>query len=201
MCSSDLGQDVGATINGITATSKGRTVSINTDYLDLSIELKAAGATALGTVNAFTINGGGAKFNLGPKVDITNEVSVGIKNVATRYLGDSTNGYLSSLASGQNNNVVDGNLTAAQAIVTSSIGLVSSIRGRLGAFQKNVIGATVRSLGVALENTSAAESAIRDTDFAAQTAELTRSQILVSAATNTLALANNSPQSVLKLLG
>lgn len=196
----DIGQDVGATINGITATSKGRKVSVNTDYLDLSIELKAVGATALGTINALTINGGGAKFNLGPKVDITNEVSVGIKNVATRYLGDSSNGFLSSLASGQSNNVVDGNLTNAQAIVSSSISQVSSVRGRLGAFQKNVIGATINSLNVALENTSSAESAIRDTDFAATTAELTRSQILVSAATNVLSLANSAPQSVLRLL-
>ena len=75
------------------------------------------------------------------------------------------------------------------------------MRGRLGAFQKNVVGASIRSLGVALENTSAAESAIRDTDFASSTANLTRSQILVNAATNVLAIANAQPQSVLALLG
>ncbi|MCC7204329.1 MAG: flagellin, partial [Phycisphaeraceae bacterium] len=40
-----------------------------------------------------------------------------------------------------------------------------------------------------------------DTDFAAETAEMTRAQILVSAATNTLAIANNRPSSVLQLLG
>ncbi|MEN8195525.1 MAG: hypothetical protein ABFS30_03305, partial [Pseudomonadota bacterium] len=38
---------------------------------------------------------------------------------------------------------------------------ISSLRGRLGAFQKNIVGATIRSLGDALENTSAAESSIR----------------------------------------
>jgi flagellin len=52
-----------------------------------------------------------------------------------------------------------------------------------------------------VENTAAAQSVIRDSDFAAETASLTRSQILVSAATNTLGLANQSPQSVLQLLG
>ena len=81
---------------------------------------------------------------------------------------------------------------------------VSSARGakRLPRpWMRNVIGSTINSLGVALENTSAAESAIRDTDFASQTAEMTRSQILVSAATNVLAIANSQPQSVLQLLG
>jgi len=58
----------------------------------------------------------------------------------------------------------------------------------------------VSSLGVALENASAAESAIRDTDFAEETANLTRSQILSQAATTVLAQANASPQAVLSLL-
>ena len=53
---------------------------------------------------------------------------------------------------------------------------------------------------MALENTSAAESAIRDTDFAQETAELTRSQILVQAATNSLSIANSNPQNALALL-
>ena len=201
----DLGQDLGAIINGIVATAQGRTARINTDFLDLSITLSAAsgtpGAQTLGSFTAFTITGGGAKFNLGPNVDILNQVSVGIKNVATRNLGDVTNGYLNTLASGQANNVVTGNLETAQKIVNSSIDQLTALRGRLGAFQKNIVGATIRSLGVSLENTSAAESNIRDTDFAKETASLTRSQILVNAATNVLSLANNQPQSVLQLLG
>ena len=77
---------------------------------------------------------------------------------------------------------------------------MSQLRGRLGAFQKFTIGATVNSLGVAYENASAAESAIRDTDFAEETANLTRSQILAQAATTVLAQANSSPQNALALL-
>ena len=71
----------------------------------------------------------------------------------------------------------------------------------MGAFQKNVVGATIRILGVNIENTAAAQSVIRDADFAAETANLTRSQILVSASTNILSLANSQPQSALQLLG
>ena len=88
-----------------------------------------------------------------------------------------------------------------QTIVDNAIRQVSGIRGRLGAFQTNVVAATVNSLGIALENTAAAESTIRDTDFAAETASLTRQQILAQAATQSLSLANAQPQAVLSLLG
>ena len=197
----DTGQDVSAIVNGIIATATGKVARINTDFLDVSIELTTTGAQALGTISAFTITGGGAKFNLGPSVDITNQVSVGIENVATRFLGNLTDGYVDDLASGKSSNLATGNLERGQKIIDAAIEQVSALRGRLGAFQKNVVGASIRSLGVALENTSAAESAIRDTDFASSTANLTRSQILVNAATNVLAIANAQPQSVLALLG
>jgi flagellin len=73
------------------------------------------------------------------------------------------------------------------------------LRGRLGAFQTFTIGSTVNSLGVAFENVSAAESAITDTDFASETSNLTRDQILSTAATTVLQQANAQPQNVLKL--
>jgi flagellin len=197
----DDGQDVGATINGVAATSRGTTARIASDFLDVEIDLTVGGSQALGAIDAVTITGGGANFNLGPNVDIGNQVSIGISSVASRNLGTTLDGFLSSLASGQDNNVVDGDLTQAQKIVNESVKEVSTLRGRLGAFQKNTVGATIRSLGVALENTSAAESAIRDTDFAKETAELTRSQILVQAATQALGIANSQPQNALSLLG
>ncbi len=197
----DAGQDVSAIINGITATANGKVAKINTDFLDLEIELTTAGAQAQANISAFTISGGGAKFNLGPNVDIANQVSLGIENVAARNVGKNGTGFLDDLGAGKTLNVVDGNLEDAQEVVSAAIDQVSKLRGRLGAFQKNVVGATIRSLGIALENTSAAESSIRNTDFAAETAELTRSQILINAATSVLSIANQQPQSVLALLG
>ncbi len=197
----DAGRDVALAINGLSTTAKGAEVRINTDFLDLAITLSEAGAQNLSTYTAFTITGGGAQFNLGPKVDITNQVSIGIENVTTRNLGHTSVGFLDDLGSGKTSNLVDGDLETAQKIVDHSIAQVSDLRGRLGAFQRNVVATTIRSLGVALENTSAAESSIRDTDFAAETASLTRSQILVQAATNVLGIANANPQNVLSLLG
>jgi hypothetical protein len=74
------------------------------------------------------------------------------------------------------------------------------LRGRLGAFEKNTLDTNVNSLSVALENVTASESTIRDADFAAETAALTRAQILTQAGTSVLATANSTPQSVLSLL-
>ncbi len=69
----DEGQDVGAVINGVAATSDGKTARIATDFLDVELDLSDAGATTLGNINAVTIDGGGANFNLGPNVDIGNQ--------------------------------------------------------------------------------------------------------------------------------
>ena len=66
--------------------------------------------------------------------------------------------------------------------------------------KRNTLQTAARSQAVALENLTASESQIRDADFAAETAALTRSQILVSAGTSTLAIANSTAQSVLALL-
>ena len=98
-------------------------------------------------------------------------------------------------------NVIDGDLTKAQQVIDAATKGVAVQRGRLGAFQKNVVGSTINSLNVALENISAAESTIRDADFAKETADLTRYQVLQAAATNVLSIANSQPQNALRLLG
>jgi flagellin len=140
-------------------------------------------------------------FNLAPSVNLASKVSLGIETTTTGNLGDNIDGFLSALKSGGTANVLNGNLTNAQKIVDNAIKQVSSLRGRLGAFTKNVVGATINNLGVTLENTAAAESVIRDTDFAVETASLTRQQIMTQAATQALAIANVQPQQVLSLLG
>lgn len=201
----DEGQNVDGTINGIAAVGDGNSLSVNTDFLNVDITLDTTGtinSQTLGGGTAFTINGGGADFQLGSNVSIGDKVSIGVGDVATRKLGTEALGFLDELGSGQAFNVVDGNdLNTAQRIVDEAIEQVSSTRGRLGAFQKNVVGATIRSLGVAVENSAAANSLIVDADFASETASLTRNQILSSAAQNTLSLANQQPQAALQLLG
>ncbi len=87
----------------------------------------------------------------------------------------------------------------ALTIVDAAIAQVSDQRARFGALQ-NRFGSTVRNLETSVENLSAARSRIQDADFAKETAELTRTQILQQAGTSMLAQANQIPQNVLSLL-
>ncbi|HZN68347.1 MAG TPA: flagellin [Tepidisphaeraceae bacterium] len=200
----DAGTDAVVKVNGAAAEASGINITYRTNNLDMEFDLSTFNGTTNGLNNGltktFTITGGGANFSLGSKVTEGEKISIGIQSVSTSSLGDGAVGYLSTLASGGANNLSSGNLVQAQKIVDKAVKQVSQLRGRLGAFQKFTIGSTVNSLGVAYENASAAESAIRDTDFAEETAKLTRSQILVSAATTVLAQANASPQAALNLL-
>ena len=84
--------------------------------------------------------------------------------------------------------------------IDSAIKMVSTARGDLGALQ-NRFEHTIKSVNVSVENLSASESRIRDTDMASEMVQFTRGQILSQAGTSMLAQANQIPQSVLKLLG
>jgi len=93
-----------------------------------------------------------------------------------------------------------GGASTALATIDSAIKTIDSKRADLGALQ-NRFQSTIRNLSNVVENVSAARSRIRDTDFAKETAELTRAQILQQASTTVLAQANTRPQSALSLLG
>lgn len=90
--------------------------------------------------------------------------------------------------------------SAAIASIDSAIKTIDSTRADLGALQ-NRFQSTIRNLSNIVENVSAARSRIRDTDFAKETAELTRSQIMQQASTTILSQANQRPQAALSLLG
>jgi flagellin len=97
--------------------------------------------------------------------------------------------------------ITDGSNKARTAITTidAALASVASERASLGAFQSQ-LESTVRNLANVAENTSAAAGRIMDTDYAAETANLTKAQILQQAATSILAQANAQPQAVLSLL-
>jgi len=89
---------------------------------------------------------------------------------------------------------------AALGVLDAAIDGVASQRADLGAVQNRLV-STVSNLQSVSENLSAAKSRIEDADFAAETAELTRAQIIQQAGVAMLAQANTSPQAVLSLLG
>ena len=88
---------------------------------------------------------------------------------------------------------------SAIAIADGALSQITSIRGDLGAVQ-NRFESTISNLSATAENLNAARSRIRDTDFAQETANLTRNQILQQAGVAMLAQANSLPQLVLSLL-
>ena len=90
--------------------------------------------------------------------------------------------------------------SAAITAIDTAISIVGGTRAELGAVQ-NRFQSTIRNLSNIAENVAGARSRIRDTDFAVETAELTRNQIIQQAGTTILGQANQRPQAALSLLG
>jgi flagellin len=188
------GSDIAATVNGVNASGNGNTLSLNTATLDLTLSVTAGSSADID----FSITGGGALFQLGPDVVSNQQARLGIQSVNTARLGGAS-GRLFGLASG-GTAALAADPTTAAAIVEEAINQVTGLRGRLGAFQKTTLESNLVSLNDTLVNLTDAESAIRDADFAEETAQLTRAQILVQSGTSVLQIANQNPQNVLALL-
>ena len=189
-----VGTDISATVNGVEADGVANTLSINTSTLDLSLTVDAGSSTNF----SFNITGGGATFQLGADVTSTQQASIGIASVSTGQLGGAS-GRLYELGSGQAKSLTN-DVGGAADVIDEVINKVTSVRGRLGAFQSTTLESNLVSLNETAANLQEAESSIRDADFAAESANLTRAQILVQSGTNVLALANQNPQNVLALL-
>lgn len=190
----DTGSDIIATVNGVEASGDANTLRINTSTLDLEITVDDGSNTNF----SFSITGGGAKFQLGPDVTSNQQARLGIGSVSTGQIGGAS-GRLYELGSGQAKSLTD-DVTGAAKIIDEVINKVTSLRGRLGAFQSTTLESNLVSLNDTKANLQEAESSIRDADFAEESARLTRAQILVQSGTNVLSLANQNPQNVLALL-
>lgn len=205
---SDKGADAVGSINGQSFAGDGLRAVLKTANLD--IELTFGESITDGTFTTFNIDSGGAKFQLGIEINAASQVNIGINSFSAASLGtvyidtDSVlqNRTLSSLVTGGQNALTADTDRAQIAvdIVNAAIARVSATRARIGSVQANTIETNLRSLQVNQENLTAARSLIVDTDFAEETANLTRLQILAQAGTASLAIANSRPQSVLSLL-
>lgn len=86
------------------------------------------------------------------------------------------------------------------AVIDQAIQKVAAQRADFGALQ-NRLQSTINNLGVSVENLSAANSRVRDADIAAETAEMTRNNVMLNAGVSVLSQANQSTSMALKLLG
>ena len=135
-------------------------------------------------------------FNLhvGADADMTNKISVNIETMNSAYLG------IKDLNVVDNKDVSPGaQATYAIDAIADAIQKVSDQRSALGAVQ-NRLEHTIKNLDNVVENTTAAESQIRDTDMASTMVEYTKNNILMQAGQSMLAQANQSTQGVMSLL-
>ena len=199
-----------ANINGTSASVKVTGLAEQVDAVTGAINTNETSSTTLyygGLANKgadSTVVGGTVFFRSSTTFDIKSDLSgnrVSLSggnsslfstdgNVANASVLSSVNGVDVSTVDGANN---------ALSVVDYALTQVNSIRGALGAVQ-NRFESTIASLSAGSENLSAARSRVRDADFAMETANLTRAQILQQAGVAMLAQANQLPQQVLKLL-
>ena len=153
------------------------------------------------------LNLAGFTFHVGANTDVptaSNEIAFTIGDSSLGYSGG-TNGVINSstLASvsalATTGVATQTGANAAIATIDTAVEAVSGYRGAIGAMQ-NRLESAINSIGVAAENTGAANSRIRDADVAQSVSEMIRSQILQQSSMAVLAQANQAPQSVLQLL-
>jgi len=160
----------------------------DSEYQELSKELDdISNKTSFNGVKLLDGSFTGKSFQVGANANDTLTVNLATASDAATLL--TTVGDLTTAA----------NATTAISAVDSAIATVSSTRAALGASQ-NRLEHKINNLNVAVENLSASESRIRDTDMALEMVSFTRSQILSQAGTAMLAQANQAPQNVLQLL-
>ena len=193
------------TINGQAAYGRGLSASVRTNTLDAKISFKTSSNTVDTTATVLDHRRRQACSRSAKTCRPPAQIGIGIDAVNTARLGGVA-GKLYELGTGNGKSLLDvssgkANGSEVVDIIEQSLNRVSTLRGQIGSVQKNVIETNISTLGVALENISDAKSQITDTDFAEETSNLTKSQILSQAGISVLSIANQAPQQVLSLLG
>ncbi|MGH2628828.1 MAG: flagellin, partial [Anaerolineales bacterium] len=196
----DAGRDAVASLQGATVSAKGNQLRVLSSFFTGDITLDDAVTT--GSSLSFKLRKSGLVFQLNSSEAVADRERIGLRNVDSSTLGTRTRsipgqggatvtigGFLSSLVSGGSNDL-DSNPENALRIIDKVIDQITDTRAYVGAFQKFTVETNIASLEVAAENLAASESDIRDLDFAAETAEFTRVQILFQAGTAVLGQAN-----------
>jgi flagellin len=219
---SDTGQDVKVNVAQTPITGNGWKLNVNISSLTAEMLFsqtseKGASGNLFTVVSPLSNRNSGLAFQLNGSASAIDRVTLGITSISSANLGSSvtlenqlvttaaantsvlSGGFLTSLRTGSTNDLLT-NPNNALKIIDDAIAQVSSTRAFLGSMQADTIDPNIDSLGVAIENLTATESEIRDLDFAEETSQFTRTQILFQAATAVLASANLVPQAVLTLI-
>jgi flagellin len=180
------------------ALEQANSIGADEDLTGQSVPVAVADSNANDTYT-YTITKGTATvvndlsfdLHVGADADMTNKITVNVSSMTAKGLGI------------KNLNVADDSgMAATYAIdaIADAISTVSAQRSALGAVQ-NRLEHTINNLDNVVENTTSAESRIRDTDMAEEMVEYSKNNILMQAGQSMLAQANSANQGVLSLLG
>jgi flagellin len=168
--------------------------SLNSEYRELAAEVQRVfEATTFNGIKMLADNAGTLSFQVGANTAEENQVSVTTRDMTTDTTITAVTGSTA---------VLTGDAASIRTVITNldtAINTVSTQRSVLGAAQTRFDNA-ISYLQISNENTSASRSRIMDADYAQETANLSRAQILTQAGNAMVAQANQQPQSVLSLL-
>jgi flagellin-like hook-associated protein FlgL len=190
------GTDIVADINGRRAIGDGRMAKSATSELD--IEITTNGAVQSGDVFGFRISGGGALMQLGPNATWSQQVRISIQSVHATALGGES-GTLSQLRTDEPYSLLE-NPSQAFRILEESEHQITSLRARLGALQRSQVEVYMDTMRDAINIESDARSNIADVEFASESSEFARQQLLMQASVSILQQSNQMKQLMLSLL-
>ena len=170
--------------------------ALNKEFTQMSAELtRIAQSTNLNGKNLLDGSADTMTFQVGSNTGTANQIQLDLSQDFT-----ATGLAVNTLTiEGADSATAETNFAAAIAGIDAALGTINSNRADLGAAQ-NRMSSTISNLQNINENASAALGRVQDTDFAAETAQLTKQQTLQQASTSVLAQANQLPSAVLKLL-
>lgn len=180
--------------------------SLNKEYQQLAQEIARVVTSTKFNNRSLLDNANDTVFQIGANTGSDNQIAIPAVDMTAAGTGldvdiagtpPSLNGALGTLGTAGAATAVEAR--ASMTAIDKALDLVNNTRATYGAAQ-NRFEAVISNLQIASENTAAARSRIMDADFAAETANLSRTQILQQAGTAMVAQANQLPQSVLKLI-
>ena len=173
-------------------------VALNKEFTQMSSELtRIANSTQLNGKNLLDGTAGTMTFQVGSNGGAINQISITLSDSldAVKLGVDSD----AIAITGSDSDTAEASFAASIAAIDTALQTINTTRADLGAAQ-NRLTSTVNNLQNINENAEAARGRVQDTDFAAETAQLTKQQTLQQASTSVLAQANQLPSAVLKLL-
>ncbi|MBH3359495.1 flagellin domain-containing protein [Pseudomonas guariconensis] len=173
--------------------------ALNNEFQKMLSEIdRIANSTQLNGKNLLDGSASSMVFQVGSDANSNNQITIDLGKKLT------STGALSGLSgksvTGSTSTQAEATFSAAVSAIDAALQTINDVRAELGAAQSRLT-STINNLQNINENAEAARGRVQDTDFAAETAQLTKQQTLQQASTSVLAQANQLPSAVLKLLG